>query len=286
MGKKHRICPICGREFTEITKHYNTYHINEMSLDLFLAKMNGLEEIPKCPVCGKDLEYDWSKQHFFKSCRNPRCQSGMRSINRKKEWNSPGEKERRSEIQKNSWTISRRIEASDKLTEIYKSPEIRNKVSLGVRKAYEEKPEFREKIRRTSKEHWQNPEYALKVKLGINKSFEDKDQYLYLIGFKDNNSGNFVVKCGTSVDYKRRLEEYKYMNYEFIKGYYTEGKFFEMLDLEYRVHGNGFSKYYMDLRTLSKMSNGPTEWYQANQLYPIKNFIESQIGEPMREIQI
>ena len=146
MGKKHRICPICNQEFTEINKHYQAYH-SEIPLDLFLAKMNGLDDIPKCPICGKNLEYDWSKQHFFKSCRTPECQNALRKINRKEQWTREGFKERLSQAHRHYWSIpGTKEEHSRKLTEVYQNPEVLKKVSEGVKRAYRENPEFRERI--------------------------------------------------------------------------------------------------------------------------------------------
>lgn len=286
MGKKTRICPICGMKFTEIYKHYEKYHKDEIPILLFLAKMNGLEEIPKCPVCGKELEYDWSKQHFFKSCKNSECRTELRRINRKEQWTRPGFKERLSDIFKGYWSNEEnRIVQSAKLTEVYRDPEVRKRVSDGVKRAYDENPDFLKSVRRASKEHWQNPEYALKVKMGMSESLMDKDLYVYLYGFKDSKTGNYCVKCGVSTDSARRLTEYKLMDYEFIKGYQVVDKYFNSLELEYRVHANGFEKYYMDLRSIGKMSNGYTEWYQPTELYKIKSFIESQ-GYTLTEIKL
>ena len=74
IGVKSRECPLCGKSFRGLWEHWETNHKDEVSWEMFLALLQGLDEIPRCKYCGEQAEYSWSNKCYKQTCGSEECE--------------------------------------------------------------------------------------------------------------------------------------------------------------------------------------------------------------------
>ena len=120
------------------------------------------------------------------------------------------------------------------------------------------------------------------------KNREDITSSLYLIGFFDTKTDNYVVKCGKSLDVRHRIYQYSGMGYKFLRGFiYTDTEKI-VSEIESKVNYSGkFEHINMDRRTdAGGHSNGSSEWFKKTEFKKIYYYLTSDLGLTLSEITL
>jgi hypothetical protein len=92
-------------------------------------------------------------------------------------------------------SLEQRKLLSERMNELYSKTDLRNKVSIGVKRSFKEDPSIIERIRSSMKERAKDPEYIKKVSDGVKKAANWKDRPDYLKKMSEAKKNTKKYEC-------------------------------------------------------------------------------------------